>query len=241
MVGALLLLLVVVWLDVATHVWKDLTVLAGVISGLVTFALTVLVIERVLAQSAHRRWAPVTRVALGDLLKTLAEESSELVHGEVKPRRLPPLPAEGAADAELSAAVVRIGREVARERELLARALASWSAYLSATAEVTDTLADVAELVDRLDVIHATCVDLLGRTGPQPGALGRRRGVATKGATIGALTARLAAEREAYDEIVSSLLHRLVHDLSETFPPQLAREERAGRAAITQAGAVASS
>lgn len=230
--GALLILLIVVWVDVATQVWQNLTVLAGVVSGLVTFALTVLVIERVLAQSTHRRWAPVTRVALGDLLKTLVEESSELVHGVAIPRRLPVL-SEKIAPAELGDAVVDVGREVVRERELLARSLASWSAYLVATAEVTDTLNDVAELVDRLDGIHDTLVELRAALAPTsaPAASAEERAPddVAEGAATMILTARLADECAGYDDAVASIVARLVHALDVTFRPVFDRVERGAR------------
>lgn len=204
---ALLVLLAVVWIDVATHFWQDLTVLAGVISGLVTFALTVLVIERVLIQSTHRRWAPVTRVALGDLLKSLVEESSELSHGMVMPRHLPPFSMDEDVD-KLREVASQLGREAERERNLLAKTLARWSAYLAATAEVTGTLTRTAKLIEQLDEVHDSCVDLLR------GLAANEKG---KSVSIERLGAHLAAERLAYNEQLELLVERLLADWRETF------------------------
>src|SRR5690625_2376894 len=117
----------VIWLDVETGVWQEMVVLSGVAAGLVTFLLTALFLDKVLARSAHRRWLPVTRLALTDLLHTLAAEDSELSRGNISPRKLamPGSDPDGNGDDELPgrAAVGTLLQQVLEERESLTRAL----------------------------------------------------------------------------------------------------------------------
>ena len=61
----------VVWVDLSTDLWQKYVVISGLAAGLVTFVLSALVIDRLIAKSAHERWAPVTRLALGDLRRKL--------------------------------------------------------------------------------------------------------------------------------------------------------------------------
>ncbi|MFM9379135.1 hypothetical protein ACJMNC_16410, partial [Gordonia sp. VNK21] len=64
--GALALVLVIVWLDISTNVWSEVVILSGLAAGLVTFILTVMVLDKVVSRSTERRWAPVTRLALSE-------------------------------------------------------------------------------------------------------------------------------------------------------------------------------
>jgi hypothetical protein len=66
--GALALIVLILWIDVTTAVWQEVVILSGLAAGLVTFLLTVLVLDRVIARSTARRWDPVNRLALTEFL-----------------------------------------------------------------------------------------------------------------------------------------------------------------------------
>ncbi|WP_241156187.1 hypothetical protein [Leucobacter chromiireducens] len=158
--GGLAVIVVVIWLDVATGIWQDLVVLSGLAAGLVTFLLTVLVVDRVVARSTARRWAPVTRLALTEFLHDLADdEQSEIARGTVVPRSLsgldPDLP-EPAWPAELAA----LRERVVAERQLLSRALGRWVEFLAASADTADALRSVASIALQLDRVRDQALEL---------------------------------------------------------------------------------
>ncbi len=80
-IGGLSLMAVIFFIDIRTTIWQDLVVLSGLAGSLVTFLLTFLVVNRVVGRVTERRWEPVTRVALTDLLHGLADEASEVTRG----------------------------------------------------------------------------------------------------------------------------------------------------------------
>lgn len=149
-IAALVIVAVILWVDVATGLWQDYVVLSGIAAGLVTFVLTTLVIDRIIARSTHRRWAPVTRLALTDMLHALAdEEASEIAHGRIVPRTIDPFRGP-ASDAGLAA----VRHQVVVERQRLADALAKWSTFLASSADATDVLDHAADVAERLDLIR---------------------------------------------------------------------------------------
>ncbi|HIW63232.1 MAG TPA: hypothetical protein H9881_12300 [Candidatus Stackebrandtia excrementipullorum] len=145
--GAVITVGAIIWIDVATDIWQKYVVIAGLAAGLVTFVLTALVIDRVIARSTHERWAPVTRLALGDLRRQLTVDQFD--EGD-SVRRLPAVDEEGALDALIEAA--------AAEREALAVALSRWASFLSASADVSDIMDEIAEIAERLDRIDVTAL-----------------------------------------------------------------------------------
>jgi hypothetical protein len=72
--GALALIVLILWIDVTTAVWQEVVILSGLAAGLVTFLLTVLVLDRVIARSTARRWDPVNRLALTEFLHAIADD-----------------------------------------------------------------------------------------------------------------------------------------------------------------------
>lgn len=148
------LIVLIVWVDVATGVWQDTVILSGIAAGLLTFALTALFLERWMARSAHRRWLPVTRLALSDLLHALAdEEASEISRGRIVPRTLEvPRPLEPATAQGLLTAVVA-------ERDELTRVLARWSGFLAASADVQNLMRHLARIAQQLDAIRDGVLD----------------------------------------------------------------------------------
>jgi len=151
---------VIVWIDIATGLWQEAVILSGIAAGLLTFLLTALVIERIISQTDHRRWYPVTRLALTDLLHALADEDrSEISRGRIEPRLLPQPAALDQATAEAILADIRT------ERERLTVALARWANFLAASADVRDLMTHVAVLAERLDLLRDDIVEAHSRAG----------------------------------------------------------------------------
>lgn len=151
-IAAVIAVIGILWIDIATGLWQEYVILAGLAAGVVTFVLTVLVVDRVMARSTHRRWAPVTRLALTDILHALAdEEASEISRGEIVARTLRPV--TDAAGTNRTTELARLRHDVVAERQHLTRALASWSSFLAASSDagaVLDHAAGIAEHLDRV-------------------------------------------------------------------------------------------
>src|SRR5690606_9685424 len=125
LLAALIILggLVVLWLDFKTGLWQEIVILSGIVAGLFTFFMTALYIESWMARANHRRWQPVTRLALTDLLHSLAdEEKSEISRDEVVARSFDP--------ASDPAALLD---QVVIERRQITESLARWSSFLAAS------------------------------------------------------------------------------------------------------------
>src|SRR5690606_17163398 len=58
-----------------TGLWHDYVILSGLAAGVVTFVLTALIVDRVVARSTHERRAAVTRLAISDMLHAVADEN----------------------------------------------------------------------------------------------------------------------------------------------------------------------
>lgn len=159
---ALLFALVIVWIDLATDVWQKYVVMAGLASGVVTFILFALVVDRLIARSIHERWAPVTRLALGELRRSLtADDSHRMGTGKPAARRLPD---PGGSPDALSQIIAR----ATAERDELTHVLARWSSFLASSADVTDimdSVAEIAERLDRIDTLTAETSRASGATG----------------------------------------------------------------------------
>ena len=130
---AVVLSLAVVVVDVATGVWQEVPVLSGLVSGVVTFLLTVVVVDAVVARHLHKQWAPLTRIALADLLDTVTTDG-------VTPRSIGP----DHAGRDLIA-VVR------QERQELGAVLARWSAFLVSDAGVDAVVQQATSVAAALD------------------------------------------------------------------------------------------
>lgn len=146
---AVLLSIIVIWVDIATGLWQDTVVLSGIAAGLLTFVLTAVFLDRWMIRGDHNRWLPVTSLALTDVLHTLADdEASELSRGTVVPRRLS-LPAEirrEDADALLHAVIV--------ERREISHMLSRWSGFLAASADVRPLMVHIADTAACLDQVR---------------------------------------------------------------------------------------
>lgn len=161
---AILAVVAILWIDVATGLWQDYVILAGLAAGLVTFVLTALVVDRAVARSAHRRWAPLTRLALTDMLHTLADEhASEVALGKIVPRTISRL-VPGASAAETLEAGARLRHEVVDERRQLTGVLSSWAAFLAASADATEVLEHAATIAERLDMVRDAAIEVEAST-----------------------------------------------------------------------------
>lgn len=138
----------VLWLDFKTGLWQEIVILSGIVAGLFTFLMTALFIENWIARSDHKRWQPVTRLALIDLLHALAdEEKSEISRGHIVPRSLDP-------DDH-----TELLHQLLEERRQVTEVLARWSSFLAASADVQLLMNHIAKLAEHLDDIRDAVVE----------------------------------------------------------------------------------
>lgn len=147
--AAVVLVAIVIWIDVATGLWQDTVILAGIAAGLLTFVLTAVFLDRWIAQNDHNRWLPVTRLALTDLLHGLADdESSELSRGMVVPRRLAVAEVMRPSDTEA------LLHAIVAERREISEVLSRWAGFLAASADVRPLMVHMAGIAECLDRIR---------------------------------------------------------------------------------------
>ncbi|WP_298037656.1 hypothetical protein [uncultured Microbacterium sp.] len=133
--------IVVIWLDIATGLWQQAVILSGIAAGVLTFLLTSLFIERWMNAAAHKRWLPVTRLALIDMLHALAdEEHSHIARGRIVTRTI-----------DVSGGPEGVLHSIHAERRAISHALARWTGFLAASADVQPLMDHVAELALLLD------------------------------------------------------------------------------------------
>lgn len=150
--GALVLVLafiITIWIDLTTGLWQQAVILSGIAAGLLTFLLTALFFERWMSNADHRRWYPVTHLALTDLLHALADDAhSHFGRGFVAPRTI-----EVHDDHE------RVLATIVKERRRLSHALARWASFLSASADVQTLMDHIARLALLLDEAREAVLD----------------------------------------------------------------------------------
>ena len=160
LIGALVVIGVILWVDVVTGVWQELVIVAGLAAGLVSFLLTVLVLNRIVERAAARRWAPVNRLALSEFLHVIAdEEHSEISRGVIVPRSLAEPSADLAGD-ELTASLERLRETVLVERRSLSDTLSRWSQFLASSGDNETILLHIAEIALRLDRIRDAALEV---------------------------------------------------------------------------------
>lgn len=164
LVGAAVLIGIILWIDIATGLWQEFVILSGLAAGLVTFLLTVIVLNRFIARDAARRWAPVNRLAITEFLYSVAdEERSEFAHGIVVPRALPDtFPEPVSPDnpgAELADALRQLREAVAKERSTLSDALSRWAEFLTTSGDNEVILRQLAEIAFQLDQVRDAALE----------------------------------------------------------------------------------
>lgn len=163
--GIVALFVVAIWLDLATGLWQQAVIVSGIAAGLLTFLLTSLFFDHWTARADHQRWAPVTHLALTDLLHALADEGhSRLSHHEIVPRTVSALRSD--ATASLGA--------IASLRSTVTVALARWSGFLAASADVRPLMDQVAALALRMDTARDAVLAAVDRP-DDPAAQGAMR------------------------------------------------------------------
>lgn len=157
--AALVTILVIIWVDIATGFWNEMVILSGLAAGLVTFLLTVLVLDKIVARETERRWAPVNRLALSEFLHAIAdEEHSEISRGHVVARRFSfEAPDE---DAALTAALHRLREQVVEERTRVADPISRWAQFLTASGDNEQVLRHVADFAFQLDGVRDTALEV---------------------------------------------------------------------------------
>ncbi|MBP1327208.1 hypothetical protein JOF28_002440 [Leucobacter exalbidus] len=165
--GGLIVVVVIVWLDVATGVWQDLVILSGLAAGLVTFVLTVLVLGRIVDRNSARRWAPINRLAITEFLHAIVDdEASEIALGEFVPRTLDlsaalaegPAADGGHTEAHLGA-LEHLREQVVTERRALSDALSRWTAFLASSGDNEDILRHIANIALQLDLVRDAALE----------------------------------------------------------------------------------
>lgn len=159
-VGALVLVGVILWIDFTTGVWNELVIIAGLAAGLVSFLLTVTVLNRIMVRSNERRWAPVHRLALSEFIHAIADEDrSEISRGKIVARTLPVIVAD-ADPKDLAFSLQELRRQVIREREQLSDVLSRWAEFLVSSGDYEDTLRHIADIAWMLDKVRDVSVDV---------------------------------------------------------------------------------
>lgn len=158
--SALIVIGVVIWVDVMTPVWQNLVIVSGLVAGVVTFLLTSLFIDRFIQRAARRRWAPVTRLALTEMLHQLADPNrSQIDQGRALPRRLPTPNSDGGPQALLTR-TEELRQAVASERHRLSSALVTWWTLLSSIPDTEEILRHTADVALLLDSVRDASVEL---------------------------------------------------------------------------------
>lgn len=152
--GALVATVVVIWLDVRTGLWQETVILSGIAAGMLTFALTALYIDRFVERAAQKRWLPLTRLALMDILHSLSDpDRSEITHGRITPRLLPQGEWEGGDD------VSDLLHAVSRERQHVTHTLARWAGFLASSADVQTLMVHIALVAQQLDAVRDSAME----------------------------------------------------------------------------------
>lgn len=228
-VGAFVLIGVIVWIDVTTSLWQELVVLSGLAAGLVSFLLTALVIDRVMERSNERRWAPVTRLALTEILHGLADdERSEPSRGLIVARSLSlPVGSLGTPNAErLPAELHRLREGVAAEREGLAATLGVWSSFLASSERGAGVMRRIATVALQLEAVRDASLEvdaaLLRQSAP--------KNTPSLVPDVAVVIADLRNEIESTNSALAAVAHEIEAELSRDAARAEDGSEMSGRA-----------
>lgn len=153
-IGSFIVVVVIVWLDVTTAIWQEVVILSGLAAGLVTFLLTVVVLDRVIANNTARRWAPINRLALSEFLHAIVDDdASEVAHCRFVPRSLS-LPADFQPET-----LADLRDQVVQERRALSDALSRWTTFLASSGDNEEILLHIAEIALHLDLVRDAALE----------------------------------------------------------------------------------
>ncbi|WP_017793334.1 hypothetical protein [Leucobacter salsicius] len=152
--GSLIVVVVIIWIDVTTAIWQEVVILSGLAAGLVTFLLTVVVLDRVLANNTARRWAPINRLAVTEFLHAIVDDdASEIAHGRFVPRSLG-LPTQLQPES-----LATLRDQVVQERRALSDALSRWTSFLASSGDNEDILLHIADIALHLDLVRDAALE----------------------------------------------------------------------------------
>lgn len=158
-IGALALIVIILWIDISTGFWQEIVILSGLAAGLVTFLLTTVFIGRFHQRSVEKRWAPVTHMALTSLLHQLADEKhSDLSRGDIVPRALT-VPTSTDAHA-IHQDLEKLRNSVLKEQNHLTTVLGTWSEFLTSNSDNSDILRSSAELGLQLEQLRDKALEV---------------------------------------------------------------------------------
>lgn len=200
-IGALVLIGIILWLDISTTIWQEMVILSGLAAGLVSFLLTTVFINRFHQRQLEARWAPVTHMALTSLLHQLADEKySNLSRNEITPRTftVPAAVDKHGFHQELE----KLRHRVLKEQNHLAAVLGTWSEFLTSTGDNTDILRSAAELGLQLEQVRDTALEAEGRTQTTDSPAHIRAGLAD-------LTRQIESCNQHHALLISALQNRI--------------------------------
>lgn len=158
--GAAVVIGVILWIDITTGLWQDLVILGGLAAGLVTFLLTVLVLDRMLQRSAEQRWAPVNRLALSEFLHAIADdEHSEISRGTIVPRIISPIAPEHSGEV-LRTELDRVRKQLVKERTILTHSLSRWTEFLASSGDNEAVLLHIAQISLQFDRVRDASLEV---------------------------------------------------------------------------------
>lgn len=196
-VGGTLMIVVIVWIDIATGIWQNLVILSGLAAGFVSFFLTSLILKSVVTRATAKHWAPVNRIAITEFLHAIADEDrSEVAHGLIVPRTLPEVNSDLQGSA-LLAEIHELREIVAAERRELSDALSRWATILTSTGDNEVVLMHVARIAFQLDRVRDLALELASHPSPD---------------TSDALTFEVSTCNEHFSLLVEELKRRLKAD-----------------------------
>lgn len=210
--GGLILVGVIVWIDVATGLWQDLVILSGLAAGLVMFILTTVVLNRITERSTAKRWAPMNRLAITEFLHAIVDDrASEIARGHFVARSLK-LPEHFTAES-----LKTLRHQVVQERRSLSDALSRWASFLTSSGDNERILLHVADIALQFDMVRDATLEV-----ERAGASGERAEPrAELEAAVTACNAHSAA-------LVTELQSRLRPHVSAHAQPQAAQKNANG-------------
>ena len=150
---------IIIWIDLVSSIWQNVVVLSGVAAGLVTFLLTVFVLDKALARSTAKRWAPLHHLATTDFLHAMADEAhSEVSRGHIIVRQFT-APACGPSDPSYVPELECLREAVVAERQRLSNLVSRWAPSLTSSGENENILLHTAALSLSFDEIRDAALE----------------------------------------------------------------------------------
>lgn len=138
-----LLTLALMLLDARTDVFSQIPFGTNILAGFISFLLTFVAVDWIVARRTHQEWSPVTLVALSDLRASVSEPGATPESARLLTPRL-----------EANAGRAAIVSLVDAERVALGTVLGRWSSFLASQAGVPRATNDAAQVARALDALR---------------------------------------------------------------------------------------